>query len=390
MSDLYLIDPEPSPRWAPFCDSRPISELRAGAWLIRERWEAIAGGETRGIRGHPSLHGFVEDAVPPVGLLDSIPGPAIVGRSDFAPTGITPTLPNTPARFVNDGATVGWWVPAESTWEEGDHDEWEPIEFEGLLLHGGYDVVTALEHFLVADVADFINEGGDPLPDECVVIGDPVDVILAGAAVEPGVIFDVRQGAVVLEQHVYVQAGTRLVGPVYVGPGTEVLGGVIQSSVFGPRCKVRGEIAGSVFLGYSNKVHDGFIGHSAIGRWVNLGADTVTSDLKNNYGDIRLQLGDATIETHRQKLGSLIGDHVKTAIGTLFNTGTIVGTGANVFGVTRPPKYIPPFAWGTEGDTMSEEGFLTVASRVMPRRGVELTDDVRRMLEKVYHGATQS
>ncbi|MFB3069768.1 MAG: putative sugar nucleotidyl transferase, partial [Gemmatimonadales bacterium] len=79
MSDLYMIDPEPSPRWAPFCDSRPISELRAGAWLIRERWEAIAGGETLGIRAQPSLHGFVEDTVPPVGSVDSIPGPAMVG-----------------------------------------------------------------------------------------------------------------------------------------------------------------------------------------------------------------------------------------------------------------------------------------------------------------------
>ena len=196
--------------------------------------------------------------------------------------------------------------------------------------------------------------------------------------------------AVVLEQHVYVQAGTRFEGPVYVGAGTQVLGGSIQSSALGPRCRVRGEIAESVFFGYTNKVHDGFIGHSAIGRWVNLGADTVTSDLKNTYGDVRLQLRGETIETHRQKLGSLIGDHAKTAIGTLLNTGAIVGTGANVFGATRPPKYVPPFAWGTDGETMSEEGFLTVASRVMPRRGVELTDDVRRMLEKIYQGATQS
>ena len=390
MSDLYLIDPEPSPRWAPFCDSRPISELRAGAWLIRERWEAIAGGETRGIRAHTSLHGFVEDAVPPVGALDTIPGPAMVGRSDFAPTGIAPTLPNAPTRFVNDEITVGWWVPAEATWEEGEHNDWDAVELEGFLLRGAYDVITALEHFLVADVADFINEGGDALPDECVVIGDPVDVILAGAVIEPGVIFDVRHGAVVLEQHVYVQAGTRFEGPVYVGAGTQVLGGSIQSSALGPRCRVRGEIAESVFFGYTNKVHDGFIGHSAIGRWVNLGADTVTSDLKNTYGDVRLQLRGETIETHRQKLGSLIGDHAKTAIGTLLNTGAIVGTGANVFGATRPPKYVPPFAWGTDGETMSEEGFLTVASRVMPRRGVELTDDVRRMLEKIYQGATQS
>ncbi len=389
MTDLYLIDPEPTPQWAPFCESRPLSELRAGAWLIRERWEAIAGGETKGIFGRKGLHVFVEDGVPAVSSTESLPGPIIVGRTVFAPTGITPSLPAAPARFVNDDSTVGWWVPAGSTWEEGAHDDWEAVELDGLLLHGAYDIITALEHFLIADVADFINEGGDGLPDECVVIGDPVEVILLGARVEPGVVFDVRKGAVVLEQHVYVRSGTRFDGPVYVGPGTEVLGGLIQASVLGPRCRVRGEIADSVFLGYANKVHDGFIGHSVVGRWVNLGADTVTSDLKNTYGVVRLRLGDETIETDRQKLGSLIGDHVKTAIGTLLETGTVIGTGANVFGATRPPKYVAPFAWGTDGEIMTVEGFLTVASRVMPRRDVALTDEVRQMLEELHRTATQ-
>ncbi len=384
-----MIDPEPGLRWAPFGESRPVSELRAGAWLIRERWEAIAGGETLAIFGPRHLHSFTEDTVPPVQASGPCPGPAMVGRSDFAPTGVAPRLPANPARFVNDDATVGWWVPEGTTWEEGAHEDWDSVELEGFLLHGAYDVITALEHFLVADVADFIHEGGDPLPDECVVIGDPTDVVLLGAHVEPGVTFDVRNGAVVLEQHVYVKSGTRFEGPTYVGPGTEVLGGLIQASVFGPRCRVRGEIADSVFLGYTNKAHDGFIGHSAIGRWVNLGADTVTSDLKNTYGPVRLRLGDETIETHRPKLGTLLGDHAKTAIGTLLDTGTVIGAGANVFGATRPPKYLRPFAWGTDGEMMKADGFLTVASRVMPRRHVEVTDDVRRMLEELYRTATR-
>ena len=102
-----------------------------------------------------------------------------------------------------------------------------------------------------------------------------------------------------------------------------------------------------------------------------------------------MRLGDETIETHRQKFGSLIGDHVKTAIGTLLETGTVIGTGANVFGATRSPKYVAPFAWGTDGEIMTAEGFLTVASRVMPRRDVALTDEVRRMLEELHRTATQ-
>ena len=388
MTDLYLKDPDPGVRWAPFRDCRPISELRAGAWLVRERWEAIAGGETQAVFAREELSGFTEDTTPDIGPVKAVQGPAIIGRSDFAPTGVTPDLPPAPARLVNDDTTVGWWVPEGSTWAEGAHEDWDPLEVDGFLLHGAFDLITALEHFLVADVADFVHEGGDGLPDECVVIGDPDDVVLLGARVEPGVTFDVREGAVVLEQHAYVKGGTRFEGPVYVGPGTEVLGGQIRGSAFGPRCRVRGEIATSVFFGYANKVHDGFIGHSAIGRWVNLGANTVTSNLKNTYGHIRLRVGEETIESHRQNLGSLIGDHAKTAIGTLLDTGTIIGTGASVFGDVRPPKYVTPFGWGSKGELMDAERFLTVATRVMPRRDVAVTDDVRAMLQGVYRAAT--
>ena len=390
MTDLYLLDPEPSPRWAPFSDSRPISELTAGAWLIRERWEAIASGETRAIFARPALQSFTEHTAPAVGPQHSVAGPAIVGRGDFAPAGVAPELPTTtPARLVNDDITVGWWVPEGASWDETVHDDWDTVDLEGLLLHGSYDLITALELLLVADVADFVQQGGDGLPDGCVVIGDPDDVVLLGARVEPGVTFDVQKGVIVLEQHVYVKGGTRFEGPVYVGAGSEVLGGEIRASSFGPQCRVRGEIADSVFLGFANKVHDGFVGHSVVGRWVNFGANTVTSNLKNTYGLIRLRADDEVIETNRQKLGSLVGDHAKTAIGTLLDGGTIVGTGANVFGAVRPPKYVRPFAWGVEGEPMNIEGFLTVANRVMPRRNVAVTDEVRRMLEDVYRAATR-
>ena len=116
-----------------------------------------------------------------------------------------------------------------------------------------------------------------------------------GAAVEPGVVFDVRHGAVVLEAGVEVRHGTRLEGPVYVGPHSKVLGGFIRASAFGPECRVHGEIAASVFLGYANKSHDGFLGHSVLGHWVNLGAGTTTSNLKNTYGKVKLQVADASI-----------------------------------------------------------------------------------------------
>jgi len=191
--------------------------------------------------------------------------------------------------------------------------------------------------------------------------------------VEPGVIFDVRHGAVVLDEGSEVRAGTRLEGPLYLGPRSIALGGDLRGSVFGPQCRLRGEIAASVFLGYGNKAHEGFVGHSVIGHWANLGAGTTTSNLKNTYGPVHLQLAEQRIDTGRQFVGSLVGDHAKTAIGTMLGTGTVVGTGANVFGPTVP-RHVPAFAWGVTGiERVTEEGFLTVAGRVLPRRQVELT-----------------
>src|SRR5207245_11681348 len=180
----------------------------------------------------------------------------------------------------------------------------------------------------------------DPIPAGSTVLGDPAWVVVHDAAVEPGVVFDVRQGPVVLESGVEVRSGSRLEAPLWVGANTQVLGGPIRASAIGPHCKVRGELACCVFLGYANKAHDGFVGHSVIGRWANIGAGTITSNLKNTYGAVRLEIAGATIETGLINLGSLIGDHAKTAIGTLLGTGSVIGVGANVFGTRSEERRV--------------------------------------------------
>jgi hypothetical protein len=158
----------------------------------------------------------------------------------------------------------------------------------------------------------------------------------------------------------------------------------VRGSVFGPECRVRGEIASSVFLGYGNKAHEGFVGHSVVGHWVNLGAGTTTSNLKNTYGPVRLEVEGARIETGRSNLGTLFGDHAKTAVGTMLPTGAVVGAGANVFGATVTPKYVPAFSWGCGGERLSEEGFLTVARRVLARRDVAWSDARQSSLRRTY------
>jgi UDP-N-acetylglucosamine diphosphorylase/glucosamine-1-phosphate N-acetyltransferase len=388
MNALYLLEPDdPGPAWAPFTGVRPIAELRAGMWRIRERWEAAVDADAAAVLGR-HVDGFHEGDEAPVLAPGPVEGPAVIGASWFAPTGARIAPSAGTRRLVHDGATVGWVVAEGERWHTPEESGPE-VEIDGLVLRGAFDLITALEHLLAADCADLERAPRGGIPEGSLVLGDPGRVVIRGANVEPGVVFDVRQGAVVLDAGVEVRHGTRLEGPLYAGPGTKLLGGFIRGSSIGPECRVHGEVAASVFLGYANKSHDGFLGHSVVGRWVNLGAGTTTSNLKNTYGPVRLDVDGARIETGRLNLGTLFGDHAKTAIGTMLATGTVVGAGANVFGAAGPPKQVPAFAWGCEGGrTLNEIGFLTTAERVMSRRGVEMTAERRESLRRTYARGT--
>jgi len=174
-----------------------------------------------------------------------------------------------------------------------------------------------------------------------------------------------------------------------VGPGTQVFGGRIGASVIGPQCRVAGELTGSILAGYVNKGHDGFVGHSVLAPWVNLGAGTTTSNLKNSYGTVRVWTPEGMVDTGRQFIGALLGDHVKLGIGTMLSTGSVIGAGANVFGSERPPVYVPPFAWGDVPPyaSVQREQFLVVASRVMARRAQAPTSEQLRALGLAYDAA---
>ena len=178
----------------------------------------------------------------------------------------------------------------------------------------------------------------------------------------------------------------RLKGPLYVGAGTLIAGGTVATSSIGPMCRVRGEISKSVLIGFTNKAHDGYLGHAFVGSWVNLGALTTNSDLKNNYGTVKVWTPEGDVDTGHIKVGCFLGDHVKTGIGTMLNTGTVVGAGSNLFGGTMPPVSVPPFSWGS-GSRLTRyrlKDFLGTARRVMARRGIEMTVGVERILEEAW------
>ncbi len=197
--------------------------------------------------------------------------------------------------------------------------------------------------------------------------------------------FDVTAGPVVVRRGATVQAFTRVVGPCYIGEHSLVTADRISGCAIGDHCRVHGEISASILIGHANKSHDGFVGHSYFGRWVNLGAGTTTSNLKNTYGTVALWTPDGVRDTGLQFLGTLFGDHAKTGIGLQLTTGTVVGAGANVYD-RMPPKYVPPFAWGGSApyDTYDAARFATVAERVMARRQVQLSPAMREVLAAAH------
>lgn len=192
---------------------------------------------------------------------------------------------------------------------------------------------------------------------------------------EDFVVIDATAGPVIIADHVVIESHTRICGPAYIGPHSQVMGGKLRGSSIGPWCKVSGEISACVFAGYSNKAHDGFWGNSYVGHWCNIGAGSITSNLKNTYGEIILNYYGAKRATGQQFLGALMGDHVKLGIGTHLPTGTVIGTGTALFGTAVHDKGILNFTWGEKGDYSVAEldRILVTASRVRARRGAQLS-----------------
>lgn len=192
------------------------------------------------------------------------------------------------------------------------------------------------------------------------------------ARVAPGAVLDASEGPIVVERNALIEPHSYIAGPCWIGAGTHVLGGKLGGGVsLGPMCRVAGEIEESIFQGYANKRHHGFVGHSIVGAWVNLGALTTTSDLKNNYGPVRVSMHGREVDTGETKIGAFLGDHVKTSIGTLLTTGSVIGPAANLFGggITGP-KELPAFAWwnGTTIEKYELERFFATARIVCGRR----------------------
>jgi UDP-N-acetylglucosamine diphosphorylase / glucose-1-phosphate thymidylyltransferase / UDP-N-acetylgalactosamine diphosphorylase / glucosamine-1-phosphate N-acetyltransferase / galactosamine-1-phosphate N-acetyltransferase len=386
LSTLVLYDDATARQFEPFALTRPAGELRAGAELIRRRWERAAQMRATGFAGAPHLASFQELDAPPAAAGVLVAG-TILANARCA-IALDASL-GSADRWTCDGrvAAVRLAAPLDSAKLADGSLSLDSLaggssaEIGGWWLDEVWDLTGKLSAMLEADVAALAAGTEDP-PSHVSVVGGNRACVERRAHFEPYVVIDTTEGSVLVRRGARIAAFTRITGPCVIGEEVVVAGGKIKNCAIGEHSRVHGELSGTVFIGHANKVHDGFVGDSVLGRWVNIGAGSITSNLKNSYGEVSLWTPAGVRRTGLMFVGSYIGDHAKLGIGTRLTTGSVVGAGANVFGTAMPPKFVPPFAWGDAPPfaDFALDKFLEVAERVMSRRGVMLGENARRTL----------
>lgn len=262
------------------------------------------------------------------------------------------------------------------------------------LMTRPWHVRTFRDRAMAVDLEVLADAPTQELPPGVLAIGDGENeealTIDPTAVVYPGVTLDTEHGAIVIAEKAVVRPGAILVGPVYVGPGSTVLERALirGNTAIGPVCKVAGEIGGTIFQGYANKGHDGYLGDSWVGEWVNLGAGTTNSNLLNTYGEVIACAapGGSNERTGEQFLGAMIGDHVKTAICTRIMTGTVIHTGAMLAQTAAAAGCVPGFAWWTDVQRRAYrlDKFMETMRAAMARRKVTPTEAYAARIEELH------
>jgi UDP-N-acetylglucosamine diphosphorylase/glucosamine-1-phosphate N-acetyltransferase len=387
----------------PLTDLTPVPALRFGASDLAGRWSAASGLPLLAIEARHDPMAAWADAPAAQTVPATIDEVIVINAAALPGAWLAGALETrAPSLWLGDGRVVGARLPVAQLAGGLGRGEGFEAWLLSLALPGfgagaefltwPWDFVTRNGAAIAADLAAAPGSlAGDVHPSAQLL--EPGRIrIAAGARVDPLAVLDARGGPILLEAGVVVLPHTVVQGPCVVGAGTQLLGGFVGQSTIGPGCRIAGEVDSCVWQGWANKRHHGFVGHSVVGEWVNLGALTTTSDLKNNYGEVRVWVEEHEVATGTSKVGSILGAHVKTGIGTLLPTGAAVGTGANLFGGGRfTPKRTPSFAWW-DGERSVEhdlERFLATARTAMSRRGRVMLPAEERLLRSLHAGTAR-
>lgn len=378
-------------RFAPLTLTRPVGDLRMGILTNTERWKLLANAEIYYdtevyLQRKFAISQYCDitinaSLIPSKEIAEVILGLPENGVLKFK--GIELARKGTSATSVN--SLQAGSVLQEIEWK-GEKpliisQRWHLYQFNDIALKNDFKILTE-------------NRVSQPLSDTNTVIGDRSQIFLEEGAVVEASILNTKSGPIYVGKDAEIMEGCIIRGGLALGEysilklGTKIYGAV----TLGPHCKVGGEVNNAVFQSYSNKGHDGFLGNALIGEWCNLGADTNTSNLKNNYANVSTYSYEAKseIKTDVQFMGVCMGDHSKCGINTMFNTATVVGVSCNVFGAEFPKKYIQSFSWGGENIVPFKfEKAVEYANNMMNRRGLQLTEEEVEIL-KMIHNQTEN
>ena len=394
---------------SPLTLTQPVFDLLCGASTILERLQRAWTADEMSVLVRPALAELCRAMHPdlPVNDLAKLrQGPVLLVNARWLPLAVR--RPDFTASHVGlHGDTVAYvflQTPAiaDNILDEVDDQlqEWKHTlpgqEVGGFLIDYPWDLIEANGPALAQDFSAWKTTRANKYVPEGVSVLGPWEALLIApdATIEPMVVVDTRKGPVLVDRGAVVDSFSRLEGPCYVGPETRVLGARVRSGSFGPQCRLGGEIESSIFLGYSNKAHDGFIGHSYVGAWVNLAAGTQTSDLRIDYAPISMTIGDHRVETGLLKVGSFIGDHTKTALNVVFNTGSLIGPFAQLLiSASMAPRLVPAFCRYGHGRLQERTDLwemFTTAATVMQRRGRQLSDIQIEFFHSLYEATSEA
>ncbi|MCS6981686.1 MAG: GlmU family protein [Flavobacteriales bacterium] len=374
MTMILFDDPETRINLLPLTFTRPVAALRIGIDTIAEKWESFLG-----LKAAFQTETYLQAKFPASSGDDLYVEGALLPNASLAEALLALKEGEV---LIAGGRRLAWrgTPQKEIPWNQPFQrisNLWDLFMLNDTVLRADFNRLTK-------------GRQSAPLSSTNTLIGEAQNLFIEEGAVVEASVLNVRSGPIYIGKGAEIMEGCLIRGPVAIGEGTQVKMGakIYGASTFGPQVRVGGEVNNSIMLGYCNKAHDGFLGHSVIGEWCNLGADSNNSNLKNNYATVKLyHYGKrAFINTGLQFCGLFMGDHSKCGINTMFNTGTVVGVSANIFGSGFPRNFIPSFSWGgAQGfQTYRLEEALATARRVMERRHIPFTEADEVIFAEVF------
>ncbi len=368
----------------PFTFTRPVADIRIGILTIREKWEKYLGATTSTL-----TEAYLSAKYPMVLQEENI-----MINASYLPTERLVDLVNKlkeDEALYEDQVCVAYQVKNPQVNTDFKNYKIKQIDPGAILkIENTWDIFSKNGRALTEDFSLLTKDRAPGLIPEGTRCIKPENIFIEEGAIVNFAILNAEHGPIYLGKDSEVMENAVVRGPFSLGESSVVKIGakIYGPTTIGPFCKVGGEITNSVIMGYSNKGHDGYLGNSVLGEWCNLGADTNNSNLKNNYAKVRLwdYATESFANTGSQFCGLMMGDHSKCGINSMFNTGTVVGVSANIFGTGFPHNFIPSFSWGGSAGmtTYRTDKAFETASLVMQRRDIHFDEMERQILEHVF------